>query len=102
MKYAIRIPASDSLEHDITELLTRPVARPSHKPVVWYEVFLYQTPVERQRDGRWRRWSPIVVRSFKKELLVLHAIYSLVTNAVHFLLIIVYILGTLKINCKGN
>jgi hypothetical protein len=36
--YAIRIPANDSLERDIAELLTRPVGRPSHKPVVWYTV----------------------------------------------------------------
>ena len=34
VKYAIRIPANDSLERDIAELLTRPVGRPSHKPVV--------------------------------------------------------------------
>ena len=26
----------------IAELLTRPVGRPSHKPVVWYKGFLYQ------------------------------------------------------------
>ena len=37
-KYAIRIPANDSLERDIAELLTRPVGRPSHKPVVWYKM----------------------------------------------------------------
>ncbi len=30
VKYAIRIPANDSLERDIAELLTRPVGRPSH------------------------------------------------------------------------
>jgi len=42
VKYAIRIPANDSLERDINELLTRPVGRPSHKPVVWYKSFLYQ------------------------------------------------------------
>jgi hypothetical protein len=41
-KYAIRIPANDSLERDIAELLTRPVGRPSHKPVVRYKSFLYQ------------------------------------------------------------
>ena len=40
--YAIRIPANDSLERDIAELLTRPVGRPSHKPVVRYKSFLYQ------------------------------------------------------------
>src|SRR6266550_4027983 len=42
MKYAIRLPANDSLLRDIEELLTRPVGRPSHKPVVWYKGFLYQ------------------------------------------------------------
>ena len=40
--YAIRIPANDSLERDIAELLTRPVGRLSHKPVVRYKGFLYQ------------------------------------------------------------
>ena len=34
VKYAIRIPANGSLERDLAELLTRPVGRPSHKPVV--------------------------------------------------------------------
>jgi hypothetical protein len=42
VKYAIRIPANDSLERDIAELLPRPVGRPSHKPVIWYKSFLYQ------------------------------------------------------------
>src|SRR5271157_3069402 len=42
VKYSIRIPANDSLERDIAELLTRPVGKPSHKPVVWYKGFLYQ------------------------------------------------------------
>ena len=42
VKYAIRIPANDSLVRDIAELVTRPVGRPSHKPVVWYKSFLYQ------------------------------------------------------------
>jgi hypothetical protein len=32
VKYAIRLPASERLERDIEELLTRPVGRPSHKP----------------------------------------------------------------------
>src|ERR1700726_3412542 len=36
VKYAIRIPANENLERDIAELLTRPVGRPSYKPVVWY------------------------------------------------------------------
>jgi Transposase DDE domain group 1 len=42
VKYAIRIPANDSLERDIAELLPRPVGRPSQKPLVEYEGFLYQ------------------------------------------------------------
>jgi hypothetical protein len=42
VKYAIRIPSNDNLEQDIAELLTRPVGRPSHKPVVWHKGFLYQ------------------------------------------------------------
>jgi len=42
VKYAVRIPANDSLERDIAELLTRPVGRPSHKPVFRYKSFLYQ------------------------------------------------------------
>jgi hypothetical protein len=42
VKYAIRIPANDSLERDVEELLTRPVGRPSHKPAIRYKSFLYQ------------------------------------------------------------
>ena len=43
VKYAIRISADENLERDIAELLTRPVGRPSHKPVVvWYKGFVYQ------------------------------------------------------------
>jgi hypothetical protein len=42
VKYAIRIPANENLERDITELLKRPVGRPSYKPVVRYKDFRYQ------------------------------------------------------------
>jgi len=42
VEYAIRLPANDSLERDIAELLTRPVRRPGHKPADWYKSFLYQ------------------------------------------------------------
>jgi len=42
VKHAIRLPANGSLLRDIEEVLTRPVGRPSHKPVVWYKGFLYQ------------------------------------------------------------
>jgi hypothetical protein len=40
VKCAIRSPANEGLERDIVELLTRPVGRPSHQPVVWYKRFL--------------------------------------------------------------
>jgi hypothetical protein len=42
VKYAIRIPANDNLERDITELLPRPVGGPSQKPLIEYKGFLYQ------------------------------------------------------------
>jgi hypothetical protein len=42
VKYAIRVPANDSLERDIAELLPRPVGRPSQKPLVEYKGFLYR------------------------------------------------------------
>ena len=40
--YAIRLPANDVLQREIEHLLTRPVGRPSKKPVVWYHDFMYQ------------------------------------------------------------
>ena len=55
VKYAIRIPANDRLERDISELLTRPVGRPSHKPVVWYKSFLYQA-------GSWKTMRRVVAK----------------------------------------
>src|SRR5713226_8765094 len=42
VNYAIRIPANDSLEGYIAELLPRPVGRPSQKPLVEHKGFLYQ------------------------------------------------------------
>jgi hypothetical protein len=42
VQYAVRLRANNSLERDIAELLTRPVGRPSHQPVVGYKSFLYQ------------------------------------------------------------
>jgi hypothetical protein len=42
VKYAIRIPANENLERDVAELLSRPVGRPSHKPIMWYKGFLYR------------------------------------------------------------
>jgi hypothetical protein len=42
VKYTIRPPANDNLQRNIMELLTRPVGRPSYKPVVRFKSFLYQ------------------------------------------------------------
>src|SRR5271163_2637959 len=42
VKYAIRLPANDHLQRNIRELLTRPVGRPSDKPVFRFTSFLYQ------------------------------------------------------------
>ncbi len=42
VKYAIRLPANANLERNISELLKRPVGRPSRKPLVRYKSFLYQ------------------------------------------------------------
>jgi hypothetical protein len=41
VKYAIRIPANESLERDIAELLPQPLGRPSRRPLVEYKRFLY-------------------------------------------------------------
>ena len=40
VKYVIRLPANDNLERKVAQLLTRPVGRPSYKPVVRYRSFL--------------------------------------------------------------
>ena len=42
VKYAIRLPANDNLQRNIRELLTRPVGRPSQKPVFRFKSFLYE------------------------------------------------------------
>jgi hypothetical protein len=41
-QYAIRLPANDNLERKVAQLLTRPVGRPSYRPVVRYRSFFYQ------------------------------------------------------------
>jgi len=40
--YAIRLPANDILQQEIEHLLTRPVGRPSLKPKVFHDDFMYQ------------------------------------------------------------
>jgi len=41
-RYTIRLKANPILQQQITHLLTRPVGRPSHKPLVRYHHFTYQ------------------------------------------------------------
>jgi len=53
--YAIRLPSNEVLLHEIEPLLTRPVGRPSRKPVVWYHDFLYQA-------GTWGRPRRVVAK----------------------------------------
>ena len=55
VKYPIRLPANENLEKEIEELLTRPVGRPSQKPVVRYKGFLYQA-------GSWRTARRVVAK----------------------------------------
>ena len=54
-KYAIRLPANDNLERKVAQLLTRPVGRPSYKPVVRYKSFLYQA-------ASWKRARRVVAK----------------------------------------
>ena len=61
MEYAIRIPANDSLEQDIAELLMLSVGQPSYKPVVWYKGFLYQA-------ASWKTARLLVQRSGLRDL----------------------------------
>ena len=40
--YAIRLPANENPQREVAELLLRPVGRPSRKPLVRYQSFLYR------------------------------------------------------------
>jgi Transposase DDE domain group 1 len=42
VKYTIRLPANDNLKRRVVQLLTRPVGRPSFKPMVRYRSFFYK------------------------------------------------------------
>jgi len=55
VKYAIRLPANEILERNITELLRRPLGRPSYRPLVRYKSFLYQA-------ASWRRARRVVAK----------------------------------------
>ena len=57
VKYAIRLPANPNLERNLTELLKRPVGRPSHRPLVRYQSFSIRRRVGATRAGWWRRSS---------------------------------------------
>ena len=59
VKYVIRLPANDSVERDIAELLPRPVERPSKNPLVKYKEFLYQA-ASWKTARRWWRTSRIM------------------------------------------
>jgi hypothetical protein len=54
-KYAIRLPANDNLERKVAQLLTRPLGRPSYKPVVRYKSFFYQA-------ASWKRSRRVVAK----------------------------------------
>jgi hypothetical protein len=55
VKYAIRLPCNDNLERQVKALLSRPVGRPSYKPVVRYKSFLYQA-------GSWKITRRVVAK----------------------------------------
>ncbi|MBI3693576.1 MAG: transposase [Acidobacteria bacterium] len=51
----VSIPANESLEWEIVELLSRPPGRPSRQPLVRYKSFLYQA-------GSWSKPRRIVAK----------------------------------------
>ncbi len=53
--YAIRLPENDVLQREIKHLLVRPVGRPSLKPRVFYDSFMYQA-------GSWDRPRRVVAK----------------------------------------
>ncbi len=50
--YAIRIPANESLEWEVAEILFRPPGGPSRKPLVRYRSFAYQAGSWTKQDRR--------------------------------------------------
>jgi len=57
VKYAIRLPANDSLLRDIEELLTRPWGGPVTNPSCGTKAFSTKPPVGRPPAESWRKWS---------------------------------------------
>jgi len=41
-RYSTRLPANEVLQREIAYLLTRPVGRPPHQPIIFYDRFLYR------------------------------------------------------------
>ncbi len=71
--YAIRIPANESLEWKIAELLFRPPGRPSRKPLVRYKSFSYQA-------GSWTKPRRIVAKVEHHEGELFPRVGFIVTN----------------------
>jgi Transposase DDE domain group 1 len=71
--YAIRIPANQSLEWKIAELLFRPPGRPSRKPLVRYKSFAYQA-------GSWTKPRRIVAKVEHHEGELFPRVGFIVTN----------------------
>jgi hypothetical protein len=55
LRYAIRLPTNANVERNITELLKRPMGRPSRRPLVRYQCFPSDPPLFTRMLGRDRR-----------------------------------------------
>jgi hypothetical protein len=53
--YAIRLPANAALQREIDYLLTRPMGRPPHQPIIFYDSFAY-------RAASWSRPRRVVAK----------------------------------------
>ncbi len=71
--YAIRIPANESLEWEVAEILCRPPGRPSRKPLVRYKSFAYQA-------GSWTKPRRIVAKVEHHEGELFPRVGFIVTN----------------------
>jgi hypothetical protein len=71
--YAIRIPANESLEWEVAEILFRPPGRPCRKPLVRYKSFAYQA-------GSWTKPRRIVAKVEHHEGELFPRVGFIVTN----------------------
>ena len=71
--YAIRIPANQSLEWEVAEILFRPPGRPSRRPLVRYKSFAYQA-------GSWIKPRRIVAKVEHHEGELFPRVGFIVTN----------------------